>query len=543
MRFTSTYGGRSKLTTASTMYGQRINRQHCERHSGWLWDRLRTVGAVAGRKTLPCPANVRAPHDVVACVDGSIAVCAGDKRCRIAKVFAPNDVVRRVNNSVAVVITRQGDERVGKNRVRQKRIVGECVQERDDVAGLFLGEVQLRRVLEARIKKLAVLHSGTIELYDVFKRGEPTVVHESPTHADVSQRRCFEAAVAGPGVRRDDIEADVVRKVTDLSGCRVAGGTSRGVVEERSAGLLGRRPRRLAIQVGVVFRIVRNHRSLELRNRLGDEIRRNFRGAESGREQRWVESGLAEFGDDLGKRRAHFRGTLDRLQGLVFDRGGALVPKHSAAFVEGDIRKSYRVPARELAIDSGAELVLVREAFRLLVARGAGGRVVVRETLIVKKGPAECSAGIRGYIVGRPVVERRGYIEVLRRTIRPRILHVAGGLCRQTWNLRRRSQTSACTEKHCSSERRNQSGQSTNLHHDFDLTETTGNTHRHASQTNQYDCRRFGNVGASDRPSPRRKARAVAAPPSSVVVHGKDGAETLSPDDVIGRIHDVISIV
>ena len=64
-----------------------------------------------------------------------------------------------------------------------------------------------------------------------------------------------------------------------------------------------------------------------------------------------------------------------------------------------------------------------------------------------------------------------------------------------------------------------------------------------AAQTKQYNCRRFGNLGASDRAGPRREFRAEVAPPSGVVVHREVGAVALLPDDVIACVDDVVAIV
>ena len=217
-------------------------------------------------------------------------------------------------------------------------------------------------------------------------------------------------------------------------------------MENRFARQFVGREHRLKIRLGgprrerrVVLRLIRNHRPLELRDRLADPLRRHLGRAKRGLKQRRIEGRRTQLGHHLAERRAHLARTFDRNQRLSLQRLGPLVPERRAADVVVAIRQRHRVPASQLPIDACAESVRIREAVLLPMARSARGAPVVRHPRVVKEHPAQRRPGVRQQIVGRRVVERRHFavLEVLRQILN-RVLHIFKRLRRQARHFRRR---------------------------------------------------------------------------------------------------------
>ena len=122
----------------------------------------------------------------------------------------------------------------------------------------------------------------------------------------------------------------------------------------------------IRVERAVIARVAGHHRAGELRQRPSNPVPGDVRRPEGRVEQRWHSTGVTlELDRERVERHPHLAVVLDRVEHLILERGGALVPEEAAAFVEARVGQPGGVSRRQRSREADAEHERVREAERL----------------------------------------------------------------------------------------------------------------------------------------------------------------------------------
>ncbi len=293
------------------------------------------------------------------------------------------------------------------------RLVGQRVQELDQVAGLLVGQREARQLL---VDGHAILRAAAfgVEIDHFFERVERAIVHVGRAQRDVAQARHLEGAHA---VRRVDrlrlTEIGVfrvgVRHAEDVEGV-VGEGRQRVALEAaglraaeyvEAAPLGGRQGVEIPGDVAVERRVLADQRALEGSNRAGDVLDGDAIAERLGKHC-FVFGDGSELLNHLIHVRAHLVLGGQRHEHLIFQRLGAPVPEQTGGV--GDVPQRRRIAAQILAVRPLRDLASVAEAEVRVMAGRTRQIVVSRQHRIVEQQPPQRRL-IR--IDGRQIGKRR----------------------------------------------------------------------------------------------------------------------------------------